>query len=187
MKRIENKKTLVKGIVRTAFLVLCGVIIGLNVYLANANRVVGNQLPMPFGRGTAVVLSDSMKPHLTAGDLIFVKKCDDYFKGDVVVFQDGNILVVHRIIEVSGDRVVTMGDSNDAPDDPIGVSEIKGKVTCSLPYAGRIVSFVKTPVGTMCIIAAAILLIEIPRRSDKKKDDEERQKIIDEINRLRKE
>jgi hypothetical protein len=45
----------------------------------------------------------------------------------------------------------------------------------------------KTPVGTICIIAAAIALIEIPRRNEKKKDNEERQKILEEIERLKKE
>ena len=54
-----------------------------------------------------------------------------------------------------------------------------------IPFVGNVVNFIKTPIGTICIVAAAILLIEIPRRNEKKKDDEERQKIIDEINRLK--
>ena len=37
------------------------------------------------------------------------------------------------------------------------------------------------------MIAAAIALIEIPHRNEKKKDDEERQKILEEIERLKKE
>jgi hypothetical protein len=50
---------------------------------------------------------------------------------------------------------------------------------------GNVVEFIKTPVGTLCIIAAILLLLEIPRRNEKKKNDEEKQKIIDEIKRLK--
>lgn len=187
MKQYKNKKNVIKSIVRIVLLVICGLIIGFNVYLANANRLVGNQLPMPFGRGAAVVLSDSMKPNLSTGDLILVKETDSYKKGDVVVFQDGNILVVHRIIGLDGEKITTQGDANGTPDEPIEASAIKGKVTGHIPGVGNIVNFIKTPVGTLLIIAAAVLLIEIPRRSEKKRDDDEKQKIIDEINRLRSE
>jgi len=34
-------------------------------------------------------------------------------------------------------------------------------------------------------VVAAIALVELPHRREKQKDDEERQKIIDEINRLK--
>ena len=62
---------------------------------------------------------------------------------------------------------------------------IKGKVLFWLGGVGSIVEFIKTPVGTLLIIAAAILLVELPRLKKKKSDDEQKQKIIDEINKLR--
>ena len=46
-------------------------------------------------------------------------------------------------------------------------------------------NFLKTPIGIICIIAAAIALLEIPHINEKKKDDEERRQIIEEINRLK--
>ena len=104
-----------------------------------------------------------------------------------MVFQDGNNLVVHRIIEINGQAVTTKGDANNTADNPVSISAVKGKVLFCIPFAGRIVSFLKTPIGTICIIAAAIALIEIPRRREQRKDDEGRQKIIDEIERLKRE
>lgn len=140
---------------------------------------------MPFGYGAAVVLSGSMEPELSRGDLIVVGEADRFQEGDIIVFQDGNALVVHRIIAIDGDEITTQGDANNAADDPIHIADIKGKVLFWIPFLGNVIDFIKTPVGTLCLIALAILLVELPRRNEKKKDDEDRQKIIDEIKRLK--
>ena len=185
MKQRTKKQSKVKSILRLLLLLVCGAIVGFNVYLANANSLVGNKLPMPFGYGAAVVLSDSMKPELSKGDLIFVSEGESYAERDIVVFQEGSMLVVHRIIKIDGDNVTTKGDANNSEDEPINVKDIKGRVVAGIPYVGDVVNVIKSPVGTVCIIALAIILIEIPRRNEKKKDDEEKQKVIDEINRLK--
>ena len=141
---------------------------------------------MPFGYGAAVVLSGSMEPEMSKGDLIIVSKSDSYVLNNVVVFQDGNTLVVHRIIAIDGDTITTQGDANTVADNPIDKTVIKGEVIACIPWIGEIVNLIKTPIGTIGIIALAILLIEIPRRNEKKNDDEERQKIVEEIERLKK-
>lgn len=182
-----KKKLTVKSVLHVAALLLCGAILGLNIYSANAGKLVGNKLPMPFGYGAAVVLSGSMEPEMSKGDLILVAEKESYVTDDVVVFQQGSTLVVHRIIEKNGDSLVTKGDANPSADEPIAVSDVKGRVIACIPYVGTLVNLIKTPVGTICIIALAVILIEIPRRNEKKKDDAERQKIIDEINRLKEE
>lgn len=184
MKEHSNKKAL-KKLIRFFLLILCGAILGFNIYSANANSLVGNQLPMPFGYGAAVVLSGSMEPELSKGDLIVVKKTDSYEHNEVVVFQDVQSLVVHRIIEINGSTVVTKGDANNIADDPIDVSRISGEVVCAIPYAGTFVEFVKTPIGTILIIGLAVLLLEIPRFQEKKKDIEELEKIKEEIRQLK--
>ena len=111
----------------------------------------------------------------------------EYKLNDIVVYQDGNGLVVHRIINIDGETITTKGDANNVADEPTDISTVKGKVLFWLPYAGSIVKWLKSPLGIICIVIAAIALIEIPRRNEKKKDDEERQKIIDEIKRLKEE
>ena len=187
MKQYKKPKLKLKTMLRLLLLIICGLVLGVNVYLANANSLVGNQLPMPFGYGAAVVLSGSMEPELSAGDLIIVKKTENYKQNDIVVFQDEKSLVVHRIIEVDGETITTKGDANKAADEPISITDVKGKVLFWIPFAGNAVGFLKTPFGTICIIAVAIALIEIPHRNEKKKDDEEKQKILQEIERLKKE
>ena len=187
MKQFKKPKLKLKTMLRLLLLIICGLVLGVKVYLANANSLVGNQLPMPFGYGAAVVLSGSMEPELSAGDLIIVKETENYKQNDIVVFQDENSLVVHRIIEVDGETITTKGDANKAADEPISITDVKGKVLFWIPFAGNAVGFLKTPFGTICIIAVAIALVEIPHRNEKKKDDEEKQKILQEIERLKKE
>lgn len=184
MKRIFKNNALKKAL-RFALIVICGAVLGFNIYSANANSLVGNKLPMPFGYGAAVVLSGSMEPELSKGDLVFVKEAELFEINQVVVFQDGNDLVMHRIVQINGDEIITKGDANNSNDAPIDCTRIKGKVFFTLPYVGKLIDFIKTPVGTLLIIALAILLLEIPRRNEKKKDDEEIEKIKDEIKRLK--
>jgi len=183
LKAFSSSK--LKGALRLALLVLCGLIIGVNVYLANAGKLVGNRLPMPFGYGASVVLSGSMEPELSVGDLIIVAEVDSFAEGDVVVFQSGSSLVVHRITQIDGEMLTTKGDANNTEDDPVNVSTVKGRVIFSVPYVGTAVNFLKTPLGTILVIVLAIALLEIPRRREKKKDDEDREKILEEIRRLK--
>lgn len=187
MKKPEKSATFSwKTLLRRVLLVVCGIALGVNVYLANARSLAGNQLPMPFGVGAAIVLTGSMEPTVPAGALIVVREQQtDPAVGDIVVYQNGGSLVVHRVISVDGDSITTRGDANNAPDEPIPLSAVRGTVLFHIPHAGSVVSLIKSPVGTICILAAAIALVEIPHRRGKEKDDEERQKIIDEINRLK--
>ena len=183
----KNNKKKFPPALRLILLVICGAVLGVNVYLANANSLVGNKMPMPFGYGASVVLSGSMEPEFSKGDLIVVAESESYGIDDIVVFQDGASLVVHRIIEMDGDKVITQGDANNVADEPIEISAIKGKVLFHIDKLGSVVSFFKTPVGTVLIIGAAIALVEIPRRREKDADDAEKQKILLEIKRLREE
>ena len=64
----SNKKR--KAFARRLILVLIGLILGVNVYLANARGILGNALPMPFGYGIASVLSGSMEPEFSKGTLL---------------------------------------------------------------------------------------------------------------------
>lgn len=182
---MKNKKNIIRTVLRLSSLAVCGVILGVNVYLANANRLVGNQMPMPFGYGASIVLSGSMEPEFSKGDLIIVAEADSYKKDDVVVFHDGSGLVVHRIIEESEDTVTTQGDANNVADEPIQRSAIKAKVLFHIDKLGSVLGFFKTPIGIILTISIAIALVELPRLKKKEEDDEDKQLLLEEIKRLR--
>ena len=103
---MQNKKF--PPILRTLFLIVVSLVLGINIYSWNAKSLTGNVLPMPFGYGGAVVLSGSMEPTIAVDELIIVKAEDGYEVGDIVVYQAGRILVVHRIVALDGETVTNM-------------------------------------------------------------------------------
>ena len=101
---MTSKKIL--NLIRIISLIVLAIIIGLNIYMWNANKILGDAMPMPSGFGAAVILSGSMEPALSIDDLIIVKKCDDYDIGDIIVYQRNYELIVHRIVEINGNNVI---------------------------------------------------------------------------------
>lgn len=174
-----------KTVIRTVLLVLVALIVGINIYTINASRLAGNTVPMPFGVGAAVVLSGSMEPALSVGDLLIVAESDSYAVGDVVVFQDERIAVTHRIVSMTEEEVITRGDANNTDDEPMEPNRIKGKVVLAIPLVGHLVNLIKTPVGTICILAAAIFLLERSFHEERRRDDEELDAIRAEIEKLK--
>ena len=174
-------------IARTVFLILVSLVLGINIYNWNAKSLTGNVLPMPFGYGAAVVLSGSMEPAIMTDELIVVKASDTYAVDDVVVYQTGRILVVHRIVSMADGLVVTRGDANNTDDAPIELSQIKGKVIAHIPNVGTVVRTVKTPWATALLIIGAVIMVELPYRKKKEEDQEELDRIKAEIRKLKEE
>ena len=179
------KKKLIKTIIRITLLVLVAVIIGVNIYTISASRLVGNQVPMPFGVGASVVLSGSMETELSVGDLIIILKRDDYEVGDVVVYQDGRTAVTHRIISITEESIITRGDANNTDDNPISAEQIKGEVVFAIPLVGYVINIIKSPLGTICILALAVFLLESSFRAEKEKDRESLDEVRAEIEKLK--
>ena len=176
-------KSELRGLVRRVVLVLLGLVLGINLYLWNARSLTGNASPMPFGYGASVVLSGSMEPALSVGDLLILKEAEDYRAGDVVVYQSGSMPVVHRIVDIADGMVTTRGDANNVCDPPFSGKAIKGKVIAAIPLAGYAVQALKSPIGIALTLGAAVLLVEGSCRGQKK-EDEETEKIKAEIRRL---
>lgn len=116
-----------------------------------------------------VVLSGSMEPRYSPGDVVLVERVAtrDLAVGDVITFRiDPRTLVTHRIVEVlpqDGGHVAyrTQGDANDDPD-PFVVTEamVVGRVDGSIPYWGQIVTTLRSKTGTLLfvILPCALLL-----------------------------
>lgn len=180
-----QKKLRIKSVLRYAAFAFIGLIIGLFLYNQNAKGILGDRMPMPFGYGMAVVLSGSMEDRLSVDDLVIIKATDDYAVNDIVVYQDGGSLVIHRIIEMDGDSVTTKGDANNTADEPIDKSQIKGVLIFNIPKIGAAVHIMKQPVFMIVMLAAAIILIELSYAKEKDKDTEELDKIKAEIDKLK--
>lgn len=184
MKQVKKTKS---ALLRRLVLGVLGILLGVSIYLANASGLAGNPMPMPFGFGAAVVLSGSMEPTLGINDLILVREADGYEVGDIVVYQSGRTLIVHRIVARDGETVLTQGDANNVADAPILDRDIKGKVIGRVPAVGAAVNALKTPVGILAVLGAAFALTELSFRREKDADEKELEAIKAEIRRLREE
>lgn len=178
---------LIKTIARIALIVFVSLVVGLNLYSWNAKSLMGNALPMPMGYGAAVTLTGSMEPTIMADDLIIVAEQEAYELDDIVVYQSGSILVVHRIISIDGQTVTTQGDANPVADEAIDVSVIKGKVIAIVPALGSLARVLKTPAATIVLLAGAVLLLELSFRKEKQKKSDDLELIKEEIRKLKEE
>ena len=181
-KKRFSKKTIFRYIVFS----FIGIVLGLFVYTQNAKGLLKDKIPMPFGYGMSVVLSGSMESRLSVDDLVIIKATDNYKVNDIVLFQDGNSLVIHRIIEIDGDTVTTKGDANNVADEPINKSQIKGVLVYDIAGLGAVVNILKQPVSVFIILAAAFLLTEFSYRKEKDTDTEELDEIKKMIEELKK-
>lgn len=109
-------------------------------------------LPMAFGARPVTVLSGSMDPTFSAGDVIWVDTDKENVGiGQIIVFHPeayNNDLVTHRVIATntgSEKTYVTQGDNNNSSDDPIVEGQIVGVVKPPLSYIGVENSFISFP------------------------------------------
>lgn len=69
----------------------------------------------------------SMYPTLNQGDKVLVVKQKKYVPGDVLVYNDKNSRVVHRLVKKTSDYFILKGDNN-VSFETITVDQIIGKV-----------------------------------------------------------
>jgi signal peptidase I len=105
----------------------------------------------------------SMEPTLETGDLVIVRRADDYAVGDVIAFRvppgqpGAGALVIHRIVGGSAETgFVTQGDNKRRPDSwrPTP-QDILGSSWLVAPGAGFLVSWLREP-SVFAALAAAL-------------------------------
>ena len=138
------------------------IILSSNVYQIAGQYLFGQELPKFFGFTQVIVLSGSMEPTISAGDMLILREQPAYRLGDIVTYKSGQSLITHRVIGNSGLKVTTKGDANNMADDPISIYQIEGRVVLVLPGVGNWVLFLKTPMGMLLLSLGALAMIEVP-------------------------
>lgn len=133
-----------------------------------------------FGYRYYTVLTASMKPELSIGDLVIVKRtdADNIEVGDVITFNpssDSDAYLTHRVTEklmdYEGSDVIcfrTKGDANDTEDSfLIDEERVIGVVKFEIPWLGYLIRFVQLrwyfviPLMIMLIILLKLVKIYI--------------------------
>lgn len=112
------------------------------------------------------VISGSMEPTYSVGDLLYVKSVDpDAVEvGDPITFVLNENLVVatHRVIRIDSKNrhFYTKGDANETADAaPVHFNNLIGIPTLSIPKLGYVSDFVQHPPGTYIAIGAGLMLL----------------------------
>ncbi len=88
-------------------------------------------LPVPVA--LMVIISSSMEPAIMPGDLVLIAG-RSFVVGDIIAWCSSPLYcVVHRVVDLSNELVVTMGDANPIPDHPVPLWAVKGKVIAVIP------------------------------------------------------
>ncbi len=116
-----------KKIIKITISLLLSIALSLAIYYGITNKKVMINIG---GFSTLIVSSGSMSPELHIGDIIIIKKCNDYNINDIITYSVGDdYLVTHRIIEKDGTTFVTKGDNNNVEDkEKVSIENVKGKM-----------------------------------------------------------
>ena len=159
------------------------------------------------------VISGSMEPKYSVGDLLYVKDVDvnSIKVGDDITFVLNEDLVVatHQVVRVDSENqhFYTKGIANEIEDQsPVHFNNVIGVPKFSIPKLGYVSDFVQNPPGLYITIGVGIiliLLVFVPDMIGKKKEDEneetaavqteidtaaeENEKLKAELNKLREE
>ncbi|MGY4688364.1 signal peptidase I [Salibacterium sp. K-3] len=175
---------MIKRLVRIAgksFFALLFVLFLASVFLLIQGRMNPDEMPSVFGYHPLTVLSNSMEPAFSAGDMILTKQTDpgEIQSGDVISFyNEEREVITHRVIETTEKEgqpaFVTQGDNNNVKDDEVtSGSRVIGEMQFSLPYGGYLAQFFGSPAGIILFIILpvfayiGIVIYERLSRNDK--------------------
>ena len=121
-----------------------------------------------FGYRMYLIMSGSMEPTIHVRDAIITKEIDTPQTGDVIAFENGGIITVHRIIQeyTEGDNKLyqTKGDNNSGIDSGLVQKyQVKGKVICNMPLLGRTVLYLQSHVEILFLLIGVIIIIAIAK------------------------
>ena len=137
-----------------------------------------------------VVLSGSMEPSISPGDVVVTRAADleDIGIDDIITFKqpstsDPNRCVTHRVINVTYENDVlffqTKGDANEDPDiNLIDSDDLIGRVVLTIPYLGYLPNFARQPIGFIILIVipgSLIIINEIYSISKSRKKESEKE------------
>jgi signal peptidase len=141
------------------------------IWLSVDKFILKSPVPSFLGYSTLTIETGSMNgfsamvdggtpKQVSIGDLILIKKTNDYKIGDVITFlpEGDKIPTTHRIIGYTEDGFVTKGDANNVKDTvPISKDRVLGEVIGHYPQLGKFSSWVKQEGWLYLVSGLAIL------------------------------
>ena len=149
----------VKRIIKVIITVLLITILSFNIFNFVSINIFKNKLPTINGYAYLEVVSGSMEPKISIGDMVIIDtKVKKYQKNDIVTFEDINgSFVTHRILEINDNEVITKGDANNTIDEAINKDSIVGKYVYQINGIGAVMKSIRSPITLIMILLIGIL------------------------------
>ncbi len=110
-----------------------------------------------FGYSLFEVESGSMEPTINIKDVVIVKHTDNIKKDDIITYKSEKSFITHRVVEVTGNKVVTKGDFNNHEDKTIPKKTVIGKVVKVIPKFGVWKKILLSPVVVVAMFLTIVL------------------------------
>lgn len=196
----ERKMQKIKKAISIIVILILIPILLISIVILIDSHTHPNEVPSFFGWKPFIVLSGSMETQISAGDIVVVKEIDtnELKKGDIIAFKDGNIVITHRIDEVTEidgkTQYITKGDNNNTQDiGYVSPEQIEGVCKFKVSRLGNFAMFIQTPLGMIVCLSIPIIIIILLQTADSKKEKEElisklnkQSKMEEEIEKLKK-
>lgn len=148
MKKISN-------LISTIIIILCFIYLLITV----GPRLLGYQIN--------VVLSNSMEPVYTTGELLLVRPiaASDVEINDIISFKGSGAsdnVITHRVVGIDEDMQVfiTKGDANDSNDsNPVTFNRLNGIVEVNIPYLGYVYGVIQTTATKVILVGLGLIYI----------------------------
>ena len=136
----------------------------------------------------ATVMSASMEPTISTGDIVVLRKLDRPPRvGDIIAVSVPSEArqrfgypptVIHRVVKVSPAGVITTKGDARAKPDPFTIRRdaVNARVVWTVPAAGQVVAFLTSTMGLIWLAAGVVLLVGLPlleRQRDAREAEQE--------------
>lgn len=123
-----------------------------------------SKAPMFAGYGYYIVVTRSMSGTIEKGDMIIVKKSDEYVvQQDIITYvSSSGEVITHRLVNYlpDEDKYIAKGDANtDTDDEHISFDQIVGKVVFTIPKVGLFFEWVLHDGGIIYIISILAVVV----------------------------
>jgi signal peptidase len=184
-------------------IILCVILVPvlvINIALIVRSFTNKDDVPQIGGYCPMIVLTGSMEPKISSGDLIICKQIDgkDVKKGDIIAFFDpdgnGTSVLTHRVTEVIKEdgkiSFRTKGDANPVEDQkPVAAEKLVGIYRTKISGAGNVAMFMQTTTGLIvCVGIPLIILIGydlVRRKAYEKRNQQDTEALLAELNELK--
>ncbi|MEG1048613.1 MAG: signal peptidase I [Bacilli bacterium] len=164
-------------------IIMFSIVLLVSIYNSIQIKIFKNDYSNFFGYSVFEVQTNSMADAINHDDWIIVKLTKNVKLNDIITYKEEKEFITHRIIEIYKGTYITMGDANNAKDDPVDQKQVIGKVVKVLRNFGTIRKTFFNKGVLIALIITLVLINFILRKKGNKEEPKETEETpkIDEV------